>query len=157
MGSNDQLDLFIDSPVAPMNPNKTHLKPDCFETRVQYIGWVQEAYRAKEQTYICEDCTNEFKAKMKALGRCHEEWTKEYGIVYKRSKVQEKNDEFFEILSSQKVRSSHKSHGSGTDKGSGPTTHGTDLQLFIKSWASGQGRDRQTDWVGPQSGSTQTA
>jgi hypothetical protein len=151
MGVDDQLDLFIDSPVAPMNPNKNKYTPDCFVSHVQYQQWLHEAYRAKEQTFICEDCTNEYKAKMKAQGRCHEEWTKEHGIVYSRRKEKELTDEVITVLAVTKVRSSYKSHGSGANKGSGSSTYGLDLSMSVRAWTAGERRDRQSDWVGPES------
>ena len=157
MGFDDQLDLFIDSHVAPMNPNKSKYTPDCFVSHLQYQQWLHEAYRAKEQTFICEDCTNEYKAKMKAQGRCHEEWTKDNGIVYNRRKEKELTDEIITVLAVTKVRSSHKSSGSRADKGGGSPTYGLDLSMSVRAWTSGQGRDRQSDWVGSESSGTETA
>jgi hypothetical protein len=156
MGFDDQLDLFMDSHVAPMNPNKSKYTPDCFVSHLQYQQWLHEAYRAKEQTFICEDCTNEYKAKMKAQGRCHEEWTRDNGIVYSRRKEKELTDEIITVLAVTKVRSSYKSSGSRADKGSGSPAYGFDLSMSVRAWTAGQGRDRQSDWVGSESDITQT-
>lgn len=68
-----QLDLFIDSPPL-MNPNKNPMSPDCFKDFNQYGEWLRLARLAKESCTICEDCTMQYKAKMKAQSRCHEEW-----------------------------------------------------------------------------------
>lgn len=156
MGFDDQLDLFIDSHVAPMNPNKNKYTPDCFVSHLQYQQWLHEAYRAKEQTFICEDCTNEYKAKMKAQGRCHEAWTRDNGIVYSRRKEKELPDEVITVLAVTKVRSSHKPSGSRTNKGSGSPAYGFDLSMSVRAWTSGERRDRQSDWVGSESDITQT-
>ena len=157
MGFDDQLDLFMDSNVAPMNPNKSKYTPDCFVSHLQYQQWLHEAYRAKEQTFICEDCTNEYKAKMRSQGRCHEEWTRDNGIVYSRRKEKELTDEIITVLAVTKVRSSYKSSGSRADKGGGSPTYGLDLSMSVRAWTAGERRDRQSDWVGPESDITQTA
>ena len=143
-----QFDLFLDSPDKPMNPNKFHY-PDCFESEYQFNLWQGEAYRAKEQASICEDCTKEYKVKMLSQGRCHEEWTRKYGIY----RYKEVTNEVLQVFQSPRIRSDYKSHGSAGNKGSSPTTHGIDLQLFVRAWTAGQRRDSQTDWVEPESGS----
>ena len=157
MGFDDQLDLFIHSPVAPMNPNKNSNTPDCFVSHLQYRQWMHEAYRAKEQTFICEDCTDEYKAKMKAQGRCHEEWTRANGIVYNRRKETELTDEIIHVLAGPKVRSSNKSSGSRTNKRSSTPAYGLDLSMSVRAWTSGQRRDRQSDWVGSEPGGSQAS
>ena len=148
-----QFDLFIDAPDKPMNPNKTHV-PDCFESELQFNLWKGEAYRAKEQAVICEDCTPEYKAKMMSQSRCHEEWTRENGIVFKSREIP---NEIIQVLQGTRVRSPYKSHGSAGDKGGSASAHGVDLQLSVRAWTAGQRRDRQTDWVEPQSGSAETS
>lgn len=148
-----QFDLFIDAPDKPMNPNKTHI-PDCFESELQFNLWKGEAYRAKEQATICEDCTAEFKAKMTAQGRCHEEWTRANSIVYKSREIP---NEIIQVLQGTRVRSPYKPQGSGANKGGSSTTHGVDLQLFVRAWTVGERRDRQTDWVEPKPSSSETS
>ena len=148
-----QFDLFLDSPDKPMNPNKSHV-PDCFDSEHQFNLWKGEAYRAKEQASICEDCTKEYKAKMVSQGRCHEAWTREHGMFYREKEI---SDEVLQVFQGTRIRSDYKSHGSAGNKGSGPTTHGIDLQLFVRAWTAGERRDRQTDWVEPQSGSEEAS
>ena len=157
MGFDDQLDLFIESHVSSMNPHKTKYTPDCFVNHLQYQQWLHEAYRAKEQTFICEDCTSEYKAKMLAQGRCHEEWTRANWIVYNRRKETELTDEVIEILAVTKVRSSHKSSSSRRDKTSSTPAYGFDLSVSVRAWTSGQRRDRQTDWVGSEPSSSEAS
>jgi hypothetical protein len=141
-----QFDLFIDAPDQPMNPNKSHI-PDCFESDQQYYLWRADAYRANEPALICEDCTDEYKSKMKKQGRCHELWTREHGIIYR---TKELPSEVIRILQIPKERSPYKPQGSGGDKGNSSSAHGTDLQLFVRAWTSGQRWDRQADWVEPK-------
>lgn len=148
-----QFDLFIDAPDKPMNPNKFHY-PDCFESEYQFNLWKGEAYRAKEQATICEDCTKEYKAKMMSQGRCHEAWTRENSIVYKSREIPH---EILQVFQGTRIRSTYKPQGSGGNQGSGPTTHGIDLQLFVRAWTAGQRRDRQSDWLGPESSSEEAS
>ena len=157
MGIDDQFDLFIDSPSSPMNPNKSKIFPDCFGSVIQYQQWLNEAYRAKEQTTICEDCSNDYKAKMKAQGRCHEEWTMNHGIVYNRRKETELTNEIIQVLESTKIRPTYKSGSSRANKGISTAAHGFDLSMSVRAWTSGQRRDRQNDWIGPQSSSSEAS
>ena len=157
MGFDDQLDLFIESHVSSMNPHKNRYTPDCFVNHLQYQQWLHEAYRAKEQTFICEDCTSEYKAKMLAQGRCHEEWTRANWIVYNRRKETELTNEIIEVLAVTKVRSSHKSSSSRRDKTSSTPAYGFDLSVSVRAWTAGQRRDRQSDWIGSESSSSEAS
>ena len=148
-----QFDLFIDAPDKPMNPNKTDI-PDCFESEIQFNLWKGEAYRAKEQAVICEDCTDQYKAKMKSQSRCHEEWTRENSIVFKSREIPH---EIIQILQGTRIRSTYKPQGSGGNKGSSTTAYGFDLQLSVRAWTDGERRDRQADWVEPKPSGKKTS
>jgi hypothetical protein len=78
-----QLDLF-DSPPPPMNPNKNLITPDCFQSYEQYAEWLRLARLAKEQCTICEDCVSEYKMKMVAKQRCHEQWHSVQVVMQKK-------------------------------------------------------------------------
>lgn len=78
-----QLDLF-DSPPPLMNPNRNPIAPDCFQSYEQYSEWLRLARLAKEQCTICEDCVSEYKMKMVAKQRCHEQWHSVQVVMQKK-------------------------------------------------------------------------
>ena len=78
-----QLDLFS-SPPPLMNPNKNPIAPDCFHTYEQYAEWLRLARLAKEPCTICEDCGPEYKMKMVAKQRCHEQWHSVQVVMQKK-------------------------------------------------------------------------
>ena len=78
-----QLDLFS-SPPSLMNPNKNPIAPDCFHTYEQYAEWLRLARLAKEPCTICEDCGPEYKMKMVAKQRCHEQWHSVQVVMQKK-------------------------------------------------------------------------
>ena len=78
-----QLDLFNEPPPL-MNPNKNPIAPDCFHTYEQYAEWLRLARLAKEPCTICEDCGPEYKMKMVAKQRCHEQWHSVQVVMQKK-------------------------------------------------------------------------
>jgi hypothetical protein len=50
--------------------------PLCFQSREQFDNWKEFARIAKDTASICEDCTLEYKHKMKEVNRCKQAfWT----------------------------------------------------------------------------------
>jgi hypothetical protein len=57
------------SPIPP-NSSPSCIAPWCFDSHEQFTEWYQLAVRSREAASVCDDCTPEFKARMKRERRC---------------------------------------------------------------------------------------
>jgi hypothetical protein len=124
-----QPELFVSPPLDNL------MTPFCFPNSKEYSEWLHLARNAREPCTICEDCSLDYRNKMKNVGRCHDEWysvqlvmrgraNPSYPPKSKVTKEIEHEKLYWEFFPSEDTGPADESPSSGIDQTNSTTAHG---------------------------------